>query len=136
MFLFKKRCGLVAAIVLCLFTFARCQEEKSCFEEYSPQELKSKYNSYVAMQVTGFTLLGLGIATSLVGIWQVSSNTSQAYGSDAVGDAMMAIGIPIGIVGTVLGTIGTKKASEFKRCLSLDIGVSKGMPQLALRYTF
>lgn len=140
------KCSCISLLLFfLLFSFANADDE------YTVEEIKGKITSYTKMKITGFTLLGIGGAALVTGIilaanadWVtrstptgVQKTTDDPQGG--VGIIMLAAGIPMAIVGTVLGTIGASKTHEYKQRLELSgvgIYLTPEKQYIGLTFTF
>lgn len=138
---------LFISLLLCflLFSFANADDE------YTIGEIKGKIASYTKMKITGFTLLGIGGTTLVTGIilaanadWETRQTPTgvQKTTDDPKGGAgiiMLAAGIPMTIVGTILGAIGTNKTHEYKQRLELSsvgVYITPKKQNIELTFTF
>ena len=115
-------------LLVCVFcSYGQLRDE----DGYTVEDVKAKVIKYQNLKITGLTLLGLGVTSTVVGISLMSSAHWESYSTptgtsmttqDSQGGAgiiMLALGIPVTITGTILATIGTRKHREYKSRLNV-----------------
>jgi hypothetical protein len=114
----------VSGILLLICIFCSYGQERD-EDGYTVEDLKAKVIKFQHLKITGFTLLGLGVTSSIIGISLMSSADWESYSTatgagmttqdpqGGTGIIMLGLGIPITIAGTVLATIGTRKHREY-----------------------
>jgi hypothetical protein len=116
---------VIGLVIACLIGTPHAQVRDA--EGYTLEDVKAKSASFRRMQITGLSLLGLGVGGVAGGIalmasaeWEshsspggVSVSTEDPQGG--AGLALMAMGIPMTVAGTVLSAIGGRKYVEYKR---------------------
>lgn len=124
---------------------------KSKTDESRRELYSRKFQSYTKMKKTG---IGLGLAGGVLTVagalmissadWETttsngSTNVTTDDSEGAAGLAMVIIGVPLSVTGTVLGLIGGAKANSYRRKLEgLSVNVNYGQNHrgLALVYRF
>jgi branched-subunit amino acid permease len=114
-------------------------------EGYTLADINAKTTKFGHMGTAGFVMLGFGLAALGGAIplmatadWEtqstgpgVSATTSDANGG--VGIVLLALSIPLTVVGTVLGTIGSHKHHEYGRRAQVFPQVSAKKDEAGLR---
>lgn len=143
--------GMLSKITSCLIllvcivcSYGQVRDE----DGYTADDVKAKVAKFKNLQITGLTLLGLGVTSTIVGISLMSSadweSNSTPTGTSmtthdskgGVGIVMLGLGIPITIAGTILSTIGTKKHREYKSRLNVFSYYNPNTKKIAASLTY
>lgn len=111
---------ILAALCLALFPL------KSHAGEYSRDYLEQKRTGFKKMRTTGFVMGGAGCAMVILGGFLVGTakyeNSTDFNGNNKrvthdpqwpVGFLTIVAGVPLGIAGVVLGSIGSNKVNQY-----------------------
>ena len=146
----KKPSSMVIALVVLFVTASLVHGQPEC-TEYPQKIIKQKYESFTTLKITGFSLLGIAGAAAVAGVVMMSTSkwndnsTGTSVGmstQDPQGGAgliMVAVAVPVGVLGTVLGFIGKSKSLQYKSCLedfSFDYRYYRGRSSLNVSLAF
>ena len=119
--------------------------------EYSKEELEARLEKFRNMKRNGYVMAGVGVGFMVVGLIMMQSadweketdgmntnyNTSDSEGG--VGILLFAPGIPITVVGLILGGIGSSKTKRYEELLnnvSVSGKVSKDQVKVGISLAF
>jgi len=120
-------------------------------KEYSKEELEARLEKFKKMKRNGYVMTGVGVGFMLAGFimmqsadWEKESdgmntnyNTSDSEGG--VGILLFAPGIPLTVVGIILGSIGSNKTKRYQELLdkvSVSGNVTKDQVKVGISVAF
>jgi hypothetical protein len=119
--------------------------------EYSKEELEVRFEKFRKMKRNGYVMAGVGVGFMVAGFIMMQSadweketdgmntnyNTSDSEGG--VGILLFAPGIPLTVVGIILGSIGSNKTKRYQELLdkvSVSGNVKKDQIQVSISLSF